>query len=367
VRAIDDIARELRTQADFLRDHEPVYERALALFTEALRSEFGARLEALWAGRTFNASYERPLLLLAALRYDALCEGPAHPLHAALAHPTPQRAAVTSAAFAAALSPERTRFSSALRERFVQTNETTRAVSWLWPTHLLWSLGEQRSLALIDLGTSAGLNLIADGLPALWTDSHGAPIPIGPRPPIALRLGLDIAPLDVRHHDDAMWLRACVWPSDRARLARLEEAIALFIAKNGSSAVPRLEACSLPNAPARLASIRDELLVFCVQTIVRDYLAPADRELYEARMREFLLRRPPCSAVIAELEVDPNNTEPSERSAGIVLRFKTRNDELHDRLIARTHPHPRRLYAEAEAIAAFKAAFSNGYREGFGT
>jgi hypothetical protein len=35
-------------------------------------------------------------------------------------------------------------------------------------------------------------------------------------------LGLDLAPLDMRGEDAAMWLRACVWPSDRPRLLRLE-------------------------------------------------------------------------------------------------------------------------------------------------
>ncbi len=355
---IDDISRELLRQAEFLKDREPVYERALALFVDAVRGDFGARLEEIWAGRSFGASYERPLLLLAALRYDALCEGKTHPLHDALAKDVPEIEALTRAAFMAAISLRGTRFPSALSGRFVQTNETTRAVTWLWPAHLVWSAGERRSLALVDLGTSAGLNLIADALPALWTDSSGDPIPVGPRPVVSLRLGLDVAPLDVRHHDDATWLRACTWPSDRARLARLEQAIELFTSASSAPDAPRLEACPLGNAAARLEALPEDLFVLCVQTIVRDYLAPAERENYEAGMRKFLLQRPPRSALIAELEVDAGSGEPSERSAAIVLRFAARRGELRRLLMARTHPHPRRLFTSAEAINAFNAAFS---------
>jgi hypothetical protein len=107
---------------------------------------------------------ERPLLLLAALRYDALCERSTHPLRQAVSDHSGRVEAVTPEAFAAALSPARTRVDEVLRKRAVQTNETTRAVVWLWPAHLLLRAGERRSMALVDLGTSAGLNLIGDDL-----------------------------------------------------------------------------------------------------------------------------------------------------------------------------------------------------------
>jgi hypothetical protein len=184
-----DLSRELQAQAVFLKDREPVYERMLHLFSDAIRGEFGSRLAVLWSHRTFNSPYERPLLLLAAVRYDALFEGVTHPLHLAISEGSARPDAVTPDAFAAALSPGRIRFERALRERAIQTNETTRAVAWLWPAHLLFSAGERRAIALVDLGTSAGLNLVADDLPALWVDENDAPVPVQPRPPLGLRLG----------------------------------------------------------------------------------------------------------------------------------------------------------------------------------
>ena len=353
----DDLGRELQAQAAFLRDREPVYERLLELLGDGIHGAFGKRLEQLWAGRTFNSSYERPLLLLAALRYDALCEGLSHPLYGALADESVRADVITTDGFAAALSPGRTRLGRVLRERAVQTNETTRAVAWLWPAHLLWLAGERRSIALVDLGASAGLNLVADDLPTLWADQDGSPIPLEPRPAIVQRLGLDVAPLDVRSNDDAMWLRACVWPSDRPRLARLAQAIEAFAASGLRADAPALEACALADASARLSSLPGRVFVLCVQTIVRDYLATTEREKYEAGLREFLMSRPSGSALVAELEVDLANMDVAARSATLVVRFRGPDGRLTELVIARTHPHPRQLFTNADAIAAFATAF----------
>src|SRR5689334_10078980 len=355
---MDDLSQELRDQATFLKDREPVYERMLALFAEAIRGEFGARLGTLWAGRTFNSRYERPLLLLAAIRYDALCEGANHPLRGPLSEGSAHLDSVTPDAFIAALSPTRTRVEHVLRERVVQTNETTRAVVWLWPAHLLSSAGERRSIAVVDLGASAGLNLVGDDLPALWVDEHGTPILLEPRPLVALRLGLDLSPLDVRRSDDAMWLRACVWPSDQARLTRLEQAIRALTSRVARGDAPTLEACALPEAPRRLSSLPDHLFVLCVQTIVRDYLSAEQRETYETGMREFLLKRRPCSALVAELEVDAGSLDVPSRSATIVFRFACGSGRVTEMVMARTHPHPRQLFIDAAALNAFAEAFS---------
>ena len=355
---IEDLSRELRAQAAFLKDREPVYERMLSLFADAIRGEFGARLARLWTGRAFNSPYERPLLLLAAVRYDVLCEGAGHPLFEALSDGSVRVDAVTPDAFAAALSPSRPRVDAALRDRAVQTNETTRAVVWLWPAHLLSSLGEHRPIVLADLGTSAGLNLVADDLPALWMDEHDAPIPLEPRPPVALRLGLDASPLDVRQSDAAMWLRACVWPSDRGRLARLQQAIDAFKAHSNRADAPILEVCTLPDAPRRLSELPRDLFVLCMQTIVRDYLNTIEREHYEAGMREFLLTRAPRSALVVELEVDRGSLDVPARSATIVFHFAPAAGKVSDILVARTHPHPRQLFMDANGIQTFAGAFA---------
>lgn len=349
---LEALARELAAQAAFLAEREPIYARALALLEDALDGAFGASLELTWDGRAFHASYERPLLLLAALRNDALLEGPSHPLHAALCADPPKADVFTAAALALAVAPERTRFHAALRNRAVQTNETTRAVTWLWPAHLLWRSGERRPLTLVDLGASAGLNLIADGLPASWVDGTGVSIPVAPLPPIAMRLGIDSSPIDVGNEEDAAWLRACVWPSDGARRARLEQAIAAYAVRAAEPEGPKLVACGLADVWPVLEVLPRDGVVLGVQTIVRDYLSAADRARYENAKRNFVSARPPRTVFMAELEVDAAAGAPSERSAAVTLRFREHGDREPKALVlAHTHPHPRTLHVDTEAVA----------------
>lgn len=98
--------------------------------------------------------------------------------------------------------------------------------------------------AHLDVGTSAGLNLMLDRL--AYDDGQGvlgssdlvldcSVRPEGRRlaeglPEIASRLGLDANPLDLTNPDDARWLEACVWPDQADRFARLQRAIGLFLA-----------------------------------------------------------------------------------------------------------------------------------------
>src|SRR5690349_23611938 len=76
-------------------DRAPSYHRLLHELVTILedRSRAGAeltqRFAAAWAARTFLIFYERPLLLLAALRMQALEQGPGHPLWPAIAAADP--------------------------------------------------------------------------------------------------------------------------------------------------------------------------------------------------------------------------------------------------------------------------------------
>ncbi len=102
-----------------------------------------------------------------------------------------------------------------------------------------------RPLALFDFGCSAGLNLSADrfevayggqaapgagppegGTPRLACRLVGAPPPSTPWV-IRQRLGVDLAPIDLADARALRWLRACLWPSERARAERFEQAVAL--------------------------------------------------------------------------------------------------------------------------------------------
>src|SRR6185437_7101612 len=107
---------------------------------------------------------------------------------------------------------------------------------------------EKGPLHLIEIGPSAGLNMIwdrygfryvRDGKVAAEVLS-GAPLvlscelktdavpPMTEMPRIASRLGLELNPVDLANADDRDWLRAVIWPDQPHRLERLDRAIGMF-------------------------------------------------------------------------------------------------------------------------------------------
>jgi hypothetical protein len=94
------------------------------------------------------------------------------------------------------------------------------------------------------VGCSAGLNLNVDRVGITYSNgqSLGDPsspvqmsssivgdrlIPTRAMPEVVARVGVDIDPVDVTDSDDARWLRACLWPDQPERVARLEAEMAL--------------------------------------------------------------------------------------------------------------------------------------------
>jgi uncharacterized protein DUF2332 len=147
-----------------------------------------------------------------------------------------------------AISPE-------IRRRVTQTNEVGRCAA-LMP--VLASLPQP--LALIDVGTSAGLSLFSDryayrygdvtlgeSTVTLDCDAGGVTLPTA-LPTVAWRAGVDLNPLDITDPADAAWLEALVWPEQEHRRERLRAAIAIaatdppHLLRGGLDAVPGLVA-----------------------------------------------------------------------------------------------------------------------------
>lgn len=133
---------------------------------------------------------------------------------------------------------------SIVKTRSVQTNEVGRSALFVPP------LGEiEREVgpvALVDVGTSAGLNLqldrfryryepggtVGDDSPVVIETGTRGPVPVPARvPSIAARVGLDRNPIDVTDPDEARWLMACVWPDQPDRFERLRGAISIASAR----------------------------------------------------------------------------------------------------------------------------------------
>lgn len=135
--------------------------------------------------------------------------------------------------------------------RAVQTNEVGRCTPLVLALdHIVRHApeairGRARSVGLIDLGASAGLNLLLDrygyrltpsgqelhaGSPLiLESEMRGTNVPDLPAafPHVTSRVGLDREPLDLHDRDQARWLVACQWPDQPERVHRLRTAIAL--------------------------------------------------------------------------------------------------------------------------------------------
>lgn len=266
------LSEDLARHRALLNGRVPAFDLLFPLL-ESLASD--PRFDTAWAGRRFSAFYDRPLLIFAALRDGALADA-GHPLRDVLGDGPQSPAAGSPEALTDALraAMELPGFWEDLARRHVQTNETSRAVAWLWAARIL----DWQAYTLVDLGCSAGLNLVADRLPYPWTEPGGAPLfPAGWTTRPGARLGLDARPLQVALDADRRWLRACVWPGETARITRLDAAIATFL-----EAPPPLRAVGMADAPAVLGGLSGPVLA--VQTIVRDYLPMAARAAHEAAM-----------------------------------------------------------------------------------
>jgi hypothetical protein len=346
---------ELARERGAVAGRSPPYVRTLELLPPVLSGPAGRLVEAAWRHRRFFAWYERPLLLLAALRNDALAEGPLHPLWPGLAAPVPSADAVTEDALRAAFDGSHMRVFDALAHRTVQTNETSRAVAWLWPAALAGAGAGGRAVALADVGASAGLNLVADDLPAIWTDEDGAPLEVARRVRAVARLGLDEAPVDALREEDARWLRACVWPGEPEREERLLLAVEAFRAARIRPDAPVLLPIRATNVPARLdvlSAAESGALVIAYQTIVRDYLAPEERGEYVDGMRAWLATHPPGQALWIELEGLEGEADPP---VAIVAHVRGRGGELESLVLGRCGYHPRRVHRVREAEAELRA------------
>ena len=129
-----------------------------------------------------------------------------------------------------------------VRTQAVQTNEVQR--SWvLLPCFLRAAelLGSD-DLVVVELGPSAGLNLVWDRYrysygAGQWGDDDAAlelkgqersPVPadlLARRPTVSRRVGIDLAPIDVTTDEGARLLECFVWAGQEERLGRLTRAI----------------------------------------------------------------------------------------------------------------------------------------------
>jgi hypothetical protein len=301
--------------------------------------------ERAWQGRTFAVSWEAAHLLLAGMHFWAL-KGDAAELAAVYPSCGGSGAAPEGAA-KAFLKRAPAEFWERLRRALVQTNEIGRSVAWMLAAAAAFR-GRDLPFHVVELGASAGLNLVGDHLPHACRFASGDGRPAEPpagwdhRPhPVLTRTGLDLSPCRLADTDDRLWLKACVWADDLPRLERLERAAGIFLRLEKMPSGPRLERCSFADAPAWLLANRparaaEALLVF--NSIATIYL---DDEQYGALKSGMARALAPWRDRALWVEY--------ERARGAIdgpleLRIHRPSDgQLRTRVVASGAPHAREI------------------------
>jgi len=189
--------------------------------------------------------------------------------------------------------------------RLVQTNEVRRCAYLVPAFGWIARRAEGRPLALVDIGTSAGLNLLWDRFGYDYGDGQRVGDPNSPvqltcefrgerRPPIpaalpdaAFRVGLDLNPVDVRDPDAVLWFRALIWPEHTQRVDLLMRAIQ--VARQDP---PRLIAGdALDLLPEVLATIPQDMAVCLFHTHAVNQFPREARERLSALIEEHGAKR----------------------------------------------------------------------------
>lgn len=233
-----------------------------------------------------------------------------------------------------------------IRKGITNTNEVARC-SFLHAAFREIAKDAGEPLALIEIGPSAGLNMLWDHYHVRYTaDSESydvgpsnAPLMLtcdlrgdgrpsfGVSPKIASRVGLELNPVDLNDPYWSDWLKALVWPDNVERFERLAKAIA-FARTQKLDIRPGSALDNLTDAIA----VTPETTPVCVYaTFVVYQFSEAMREALENVLIVASLRRP-----IWMLSVEGTLTTPGE--SPVDLRIY-RDGAKEKRRLAIAHPH----------------------------
>lgn len=238
-----------------------------------------------------------------------------------------------------------------LARRSTQTNEIGRCALFLPVFGRL--AAECGPLAHVDVGTSAGLNLLLprygyryepggdvgppDGV-VLNCGTRGS-VPVPDRmPDVTAAVGLDRAPIAIDDDDQARWLEACVWPDQRDRFERLRAALAL--ARSTGVDVRRGDAVT--DTPAVVDAVAGDGHPVITNSWVLNYFTKEARVAY-FEMLHHLGRERDLSWVYVEspAQVDglpvPDLADPPELTVLSLVRWRDGDRSIEH--LATCHPH----------------------------
>ena len=235
-----------------------------------------------------------------------------------------------------------------LAQRLVQTNEVWRCSAVAQACAFAARQAGGRPLALIEIGTSAGLNLFFERYRYRYTRADAPTIELGPvdaavlleaewrgrhvplpLPQVIARIGIDLNLLHVDREADRRWLRALIWPehSDRRRL--LEAAMA----QSKIAGPLLLEGSACEQLPHALVQLPVDALAIVLHTHVMHQVSVAERATLHAQMQDFARTR--------DLVRISNDLLPNDGNSHPVLLQHYFGSEFRTRHIANAHGHGR--------------------------
>ncbi|WP_370250449.1 DUF2332 domain-containing protein [Nocardioides sp.] len=206
-------------------------------------------------------------------------------------------------------------------DRAPQTNEVGRAAALFGGLLALAARGERRPVRLVEIGASAGLNLLVDrfrytggGLPAsgagpldspvhLTAWSGPPPFPTDHWPDVVAREGTDVRPIDATGTEGRLALTAYVWADQRERLERLRGALAL-----AQGAPPPLRVAGAADTLAALEP-RADVVTVVWHSVMWQYLEPAEQARAEGELDRLARSAGPD---VAHLRLEPVRRTPAE-------------------------------------------------------
>jgi hypothetical protein len=247
-----------------------------------------------------------------------------------------------------------------------QTNEVGRCTVLL-PAFAAVAQAQDRPLALVDLGASAGLHLLFDRYaysyrgPAgvvhagdaaspvdLEAELRAGELPDLALPPVAHRAGIDRHPVDPDDEDQSRWLLACQWPDHLERFARLRAALDLARAAPDRARVA--EGDMVRDLPAAAAAAPADAHLCLYHCWAVAYLPP-ERQRQLVATIEGVARERPVSWVFAELPyevpslpVPPAPGDHTVKGATALVRVDFGPGRRAARRLADVHPHGRWIH-----------------------
>jgi len=231
-----------------------------------------------------------------------------------------------------------------IASRVTNTNEVGRS-ALLAPAFRALAKEAGEPLHLIELGPSAGLNLVWDrygvryrrGDEVFSMDVPNAALtlecalrgdklpPLGTAPKIASRVGLERHPVDLSDPDVRDWLKALVWPDQVSRFAQLDKALGAI-----AHTKPNIRTGdALALLPDALAETPEDQPVCVYHTMVIYQFSDEMREALDAILIVASLRRPVWRI---SLESALSGDTP-------LLLYSYRDGNKEKRTLALCHPH----------------------------